>query len=104
MVFVLSLWVGAIALFYYQWGKINGLGLHQLDYVHANLEASPAKSGHKSSITPSAQYRVSSNESGDDNSGVSSINLQLKIKSRDKLSQYYIRKCNQFDFMKPEYF
>ena len=83
MVFVLSLWVGAIALFYYQWGKINGLGLHQLDYVHANLEASPAKSAHKSSITPSAQYRTSSNESWDNNSGVSSRIVQLKMKSRN---------------------
>ena len=42
VVFVLILWVAAIALFYHQWGKINGLGSHQLDYVHANLEV-PSK-------------------------------------------------------------
>jgi len=40
VVFVLILWVAAIALFYHQWGKINGFGSYQLDYVHANLEIS----------------------------------------------------------------
>ena len=39
VIFVLLLWVGAIALFYHQWDKINGLGNYQLDYVHANLTA-----------------------------------------------------------------
>ena len=40
VVFVLVLWVGAIALFYHQWGKINGLDqtTTQLDYVHANMQ------------------------------------------------------------------
>ena len=38
VVFVLILWAAAIALFYHQWGKINGS--YQLDYVHANLEIS----------------------------------------------------------------
>ena len=46
MVFVLLLWVGAIALFYHQWGKINGLEPYQPDFVHANLtlhnETTPA--------------------------------------------------------------
>ena len=62
------LWAGAIALFYNQWGKINGLGLHQLDYVHANLEASPEKDVHKNSIvSPAATCVGSSSESGDPN-------------------------------------
>jgi hypothetical protein len=45
VIFVLLLWVGAIALFYHQWGKINGLEPYQPDFVHANLtlhnEATP---------------------------------------------------------------
>ena len=64
---MLLLWVGAISLFYHQWGKINGLGLHQLDYVHANLEASPAKVLHKNSLSPAATCVGSSSESGDNN-------------------------------------
>ena len=37
LLFVLLLWVGAISLFYHQWGKIRGLDDYQPDYVHANL-------------------------------------------------------------------
>ena len=75
VVFVLLLWAGAIALFYNQWGKINGLGLHQLDYVHANLEASPGKGVHTNSIvSPAATCVGSSSESGDNNLLVSMIN------------------------------
>ena len=62
------LWAVAIALFYNQWGKINGQGLHQLDYVHANLDASPEKGSHKNSIvSPGATCVGSSSESGDHN-------------------------------------
>ena len=78
VIFVLLLWAGAIALFYHQWGKINGLGLHQLDYVHTNPEASPSKVANNSSTSSAATALGSSLELTDKNIGVS-ITIHIRI-------------------------
>ena len=55
------LWAAAIALFYHQWGKINGFSIHgQLDYVHANLEASSPKISQTATSPPNGAAVFSS--------------------------------------------
>ena len=83
--FVLLLWAGAIALFYNKWGKINGLGLHQLDYVHANLEAFPAKTVAIDNLSPTATCMGSSIESGDTTVLVRRDRVEKDTKSLKKL-------------------
>ena len=69
------LWAAAIALFYHQWGKINGFSIHgQLDYVHANLEASATPIAQTSTSPPSGAAFSSAADINEKNILVSILN------------------------------